>query len=73
MFELLQRDSFSYLIFPILLFTAGELLDGREYVVGAEPLPPVKELLISSKLTFDASTPSTSKLNIYVLFGLSTR
>ena len=27
MFELLQRDFFSYLIFPVLLFTAGELLD----------------------------------------------
>ncbi len=27
MFELLRRDFFLYLIFPILLFTAGELLD----------------------------------------------
>ena len=27
MFELLWRDSFLYLTFPILLFTAGELLD----------------------------------------------
>ncbi len=27
MFELLRRDSFLYLIFPILLFTTGELLD----------------------------------------------
>ena len=27
MFELLRRDSFLYLTFPILLFTAGELLD----------------------------------------------
>ena len=27
MFELLRRDSFLYLIFSILLFTTGELLD----------------------------------------------